>query len=157
LMHLSSKDKTLFVELSKGAKDRIVPVLDETWELIRNYYHAYHKKAKPSKHDFLFEGMNDGEQYSVRSIQEILNKAVRKAGILKHVTIHTLRHSRATHMVRGGMDLVTLKEMLGHWQLKTTEIYTHTDTDDMRNMMLDADRKLAFGLPMPEVKYLKAV
>lgn len=156
LMHLSRQERTLFIEQSKGAKDRMIPVPEETWNLIGEYFNRYFQRGKVKKEDFLFAGQGN-EQYSIRSIQEILSRAVRRARILKHVTVHTLRHSRATHLLKGGMDLHTLSEMLGHWQIKTTQIYLHVNTEDMRQMMLDADRKLVQMFPAEKTVYLKAV
>lgn len=155
LMHLDSRERTLFVEQSKGAKDRSVPVPDETWVLIGNYFGKYFERSKARKTDFLFKGEKEGAPYSVRSIQEILTGAVRMAGILKHVTVHTLRHSRATHLLKGGVDIHALKELLGHWQIKTTEIYLHINTTDLRQMVTDADKKILQLYPQPQL--LKAV
>ena len=74
--------------------------------------------------EYIFEGQNGGK-YSKRSIQNIFKKACEKANIEKKATVHTLRHSYATHLLENGTDLRFIQEILGHSSSKTTEIYTH--------------------------------
>ncbi len=93
----------------------------KTLEILRKYVAEYKPK------DWLFEGQ-DGEEYSRRTITEILRKSVEKAKIKKHVTVHTLRHSFATHLLESGTDLRYIQSLLGHANSKTTEIYTHITT-----------------------------
>ncbi|WP_343790996.1 tyrosine-type recombinase/integrase [Wandonia haliotis] len=71
----------------------------------------------------LFEGQTPGKQYSPISIQEVVKKAVRKAGIKKKVTLHWLRRSYATHLLESGTDLRYIQELLGHSSSKTIDIY----------------------------------
>lgn len=110
------------IEQGKGKKDRMVMLSEKVLELLRAYYTKY----KPVY--WLFEGPK-GEQYSVRSVQEILKKAKSLAGIVHKGSVHALRHSFATHLLEGGTDLRLIQELLGHTSIKTTAIYTHiTDT-----------------------------
>src|SRR5437870_9203878 len=101
-----------------GRKDRIVPLPKKIIEMLREYYKEY----KPVK--WIFEGQS-GEQYSTRSIQLVLAHAKKKSGVTKKGSIHALRHSFATHLLEGGTDLISIKELLGHNSLRTTMAYTH--------------------------------
>lgn len=123
LLNLRIKDvdsnrMQLMVKGGKGKKDRYTLLSAKLLPLLRDYYKAY----QPT--DFLFEG-SDGYQYSERSIQAVVKEALRKANIKKHATVHTLRHSFATHLLENGTDLRYIQTLLGHNSSKTTEIYTH--------------------------------
>ncbi|NOR44822.1 MAG: tyrosine-type recombinase/integrase, partial [Candidatus Delongbacteria bacterium] len=74
--------------------------------------------------EYLFEGQSGGK-YSIKSIQKTFNAALIRSGIRKKATVHTLRHSFATHLLERGTDLRYIQELLGHYSSKTTEIYTH--------------------------------
>lgn len=115
---IDSKRMQIRVEQGKGKKDRYTLLSSKTLELLREYFKAYNPKL------WLFEGQT-GEQYASRSIQNILKRAVSKTSIKKHVTVHTLRHSFATHLLENGTDLRYIQNLLGHDSSKTTEIYTH--------------------------------
>ena len=115
---IQSDRKQIFISSAKGNKDRYVILADTILELLREYYKIY----KPRK--WLFESRPE-IQYSKRKIQRVLKSAVEKAGIKKLATIHTLRHSFATHLLEHGTDLRYIQELLGHKSSKTTEIYTH--------------------------------
>ena len=106
---------------SKGKKDRYTLLSPKALAYLRKYV----KEFKPK--EWLFEGM-DGGQYSPRSAQSILKTAVQKAGIVKQVSMHTLRHSFATHLLEQGTDLRYIQSLLGHDSSRTTEIYTHITT-----------------------------
>ncbi len=84
---------------------------------MREYYKIFRPKI------WLFEGQY-GRQYSIRSVQAVFKKAMRKANINKTIGIHGLRHSYATHLIESGADIRFIKELLGHNSIKTTEIYT---------------------------------
>jgi len=115
---IDSKRMQIRVEQAKGKKDRYTLLGNKTLEVLRLYVAAYKPKA------WLFEGLT-GEQYSQKSIQMILKKAVKKAGLKKRITVHTLRHSFATHLLESGTDLRYIQSLPGHSSSKTTEIYTH--------------------------------
>ena len=105
---------------AKGNKDRIIPLPIETWNTVE----FYKKNHKPAPTDFLFQGQTK-PHYSTGSIRAIFDDACVKAEIIKDVTPHSLRHSCATHLLEGGMDIFFLKEFLGHESIKTTMIYLH--------------------------------
>lgn len=130
---VDSKRMVITVRQSKGRKDRQVMLSEKLLILLRSYYKQY----KP-KH-WLFEGQY-GELYSARSIQEILATAKQKAGIKKKGSVHALRHSFATHLLEGGTDLMSIKELLGHNSVKTTEIYTHVSKKHLSNITSPLDK-----------------
>lgn len=116
----------------RDAKDRITLLSQKTLLLLREYYKRYRPK------EWLFEGVN-GEKYSATSLRKILQRAVAKAGIKKEVTLHTLRHSFATHLLERGTDLRYIQELLGHSSSKTTEIYTHITSKGFENLKSPLD------------------
>ena len=106
---------------AKGKKDRytLLPVsLKET-------LHRYWKEYNLGKSGWLFPGAKPNYHLAARSIQHVFERSVRQAGITKPVSMHTLRHSFATHLLEHGTDLRYIQELLGHESSKTTEIYTH--------------------------------
>lgn len=111
----------LLVRGGKGNKDRITLLSRKALATVEDYLAHY----KPKQH--LFEGP-DGGPYSPRSVQVIFHRAREKAGITKPATVHTLRHSFATHLLEKGTDLRYIQALLGHSSSKTTEIYTHVST-----------------------------
>jgi len=126
---IDSNRMQIRVTQSKGKKDRYTLLSKKTLLTLRQYFAEYKPK------DWLFEGENGG-QYADRSIQNILRTAVKKAGIKKRITVHTLRHSFATHLLENGTDLRYIQNLLGHSSSKTTEIYTHITTkgfDQIKN------------------------
>lgn len=115
---LHSDEGYIFIKDSKGKRDRKTVLSPLLLNVLRTYYKAH----KPSY--WLFEGQ-DGGKYSAKSIQQILRKSVDKAGANPWGTVHTLRHSFATHLLQEGVNLRVIQTMLGHASSKTTEIYTH--------------------------------
>jgi site-specific recombinase XerD len=123
LLSLQIKDvdfdrNLIIVKMGKGKKDRQSVLSQSLKSVLINYLGKY----QPSKH--MFEGQNGG-RYSASSVQSIMKKAVNKVGIKKHATVHTLRHSFATHLLENGTDIRFIQELLGHKRLETTQIYTH--------------------------------
>lgn len=118
---IQSDRKLILVRNSKGNKDRNTILGDKTLDILRQYYKVYRPKG------YLFEGSNGG-QYSSTSIQKILKKALIIAKVSKPATIHTLRHSFATHLLEKGTNLRYIQTLLGHSSPKTTEIYTKVST-----------------------------
>ena len=128
LNSIDSKRGLLIIKSAKGNKDRIVPIPSNLVEILRNYYTRYKPKY------WLFEGVNKGEKYSEASLWKIFKLARLKAGISKNVTLHTLRHSYATHLLETGTDLRHIQVLLGHKSSKTTEIYTHVSSSAIQNI-----------------------
>ncbi|MFH2024769.1 MAG: site-specific tyrosine recombinase/integron integrase [bacterium] len=115
---IDSSRKVITIKGAKGKKDRISLLSDRVLTLLREYYKQYNPK------EWLFEGQKGGK-YSPKSVQNILKKALNNSKINKNATVHTLRHSFATHLLERGTDLRYIQELLGHNSSKTTEIYTH--------------------------------
>lgn len=139
IKHIDGKDLTLFIHQSKGAKDRKIPIPEETLILLREYFKKYVDKDYKSD-DFLFTGQSkEHEEYCASSIRAILKRASIKAKILKKIKFHTLRHSRATHLYNAGMQIKDIAEFLGHNNIKTTEIYIHTGIEDLKLKVINFD------------------
>jgi len=137
-LHLQLKDidqtrKQIVIRNAKGNKDRMGLLSESLLPLLNEYLQLYEPKT------YLFEGMNGGK-YSSRSAQSVLRRAVQQAGIQKRVTLHTLRHSFATHLLENGTDLRYIQTLLGHNSSKTTEIYTHVSTKALKDIKSPLDR-----------------
>lgn len=115
-IHFDSK--TVHIKGAKGKKDRISILSEKMVQQISKYYQLYQPDY------WLFHGQ-DGGRYSERSVQKILRNAVEAAKVNPYCTVHTLRHSFATHLLERGIDLRQIQVLLGHNSVKTTEIYTH--------------------------------
>jgi len=115
---IDSKRMMVRIENSKGNRDREVMLSENLLILLRQYYKAY----KPKK--YIFEGQGGGK-YTARSAEQVFKKALRNAKINKEASLHTLRHSYATHLIEQGIDIRIVQELLGHKNIKTTQIYTH--------------------------------
>lgn len=129
---IHSEGGYILVKNSKGKKDRKTILSTYLIELLRAYYKTY----KPSF--WLFEGQSGG-QYSRSSIQQILKRAVAKTGTNPWTTVHTLRHSFATHCIENNINLRYIQNMLGHNSPKTTEIYTKTIHINNKNIISPLD------------------
>lgn len=132
---IDSKRMTIFVSQAKGKKDRIVTLSPVLLVMLREYAMQY----KPDRKGYLFEGSQPGSPYSTRSLQEVLQSAKRKAGIIKPGSIHSLRHSFATHLIEKGTDVTMIQKLLGHNDLKTTLIYLHTSNQDLLKVISPLD------------------
>lgn len=134
---IDSSRMTIHIRNAKGKKDRLVPLSKKLLEVLREYF----KKYKPK--DYLFEGAKGGE-YSTRSLQIVLQEAKKLAGVNKRGSIHSLRHSYATHLLEGGTDIRYIQELLGHNSLSTTLRYTHVSLKTLGNIESPLDR-IDFG------------
>ena len=117
---IDSTNMRIKIVQGKGCKDRFTILSEQVLLELRAYYIIYKPK------EYLFNGYRPGKRYSVRSIQHLMQKALIKTGLEnKNYTIHTIRHSFATHLLDNGTDLYTIKELLGHNNLQTTMRYMH--------------------------------
>lgn len=129
---IDSNRMQIRIEQAKGKKDRYTLLSTKTLDFLRTYFKAYRPKV------YLFEGQF-GDQYSARSIQTIFQDTVKKAGITKKVTVHSLRHSFATHLLENGTNLRYIQSLLGHSSSKTTEVYTHITTKGFEQLKSPMD------------------
>lgn len=109
----------IHVRQSKGRKDRYVPIGINLSRGLKKYLEAEH----PYK--WLFNGKDHREGFSQKGVQWVVREATKKSGIQKQVTVHTLRHTYATHLLEDGLDIVSIKELLGHAHIQTTMVYLH--------------------------------
>ena len=117
--------------MGKGKKERIVPVGSKAIGLLRRYLDTARPsllKAKRSQHIFITQ---QGKAMSRISFWKLIKKYTKQCGISKTITPHTLRHSFATHLLKGGADLREVQELLGHEDITTTQIYTHVGKEDL--------------------------
>ena len=130
---VDSKRMVIHIKKAKGDKDRVVPLSESTLDILRTYYLEY----KPE--EYLFNG--DGAvQYSRSSLQSVFRQAISRSGIKKKCTLHTLRHSFATHLLEAGVNLRYIQELLGHNSPKTTMIYTHVSSEASRKIESPIER-----------------
>jgi site-specific recombinase XerD len=129
---IDSDRKAIIIKGAKGKKDRNTLLSEKLLLYLRKYFKLYKPKV------LLFEGQ-DGGQYSESSIQQVFRRACINAKIMKKATVHTLRHSFATHLLERGTDLRYIQELLGHGSSKTTEIYTHITHKGMEQVKSPLD------------------
>lgn len=132
---IDSERMQVLVERSKGKKDRYVTLSPVLLDVLRRYMSV----QRPRPIMYLFEGQETGAPYSIRSAQKIFNRAVSSAGIHKRVSFHALRHSYATHLLEKGVDIKYIKELLGHFDIKTTERYLHVSRDKLIHIQSPLD------------------
>jgi site-specific recombinase XerD len=126
LPDLDSARGVVIVRQGKGRKDRQVPLSARLLEELRAYWRQY----RPAL--WLFPGQTPAGHLCVNTVQRLCTEAARRAGLSKRVTVHTLRHSYATHLLEAGTDLLTIQKLLGHRDLKTTARYTHVSTQHLQ-------------------------
>ncbi|WP_348800614.1 site-specific tyrosine recombinase/integron integrase [Flavobacterium adhaerens] len=128
LTDIDSQRMLIHIKNAKGKKDRYTLLSNKILLLLREYFTIY----KPQL--YLFEGQFE-QQYSSRSAQAVLQIAARRAGITKRISLHTLRHSFATHLLESGTDLRYIQDLLGHSSPKTTMIYTHVSNNSLQKII----------------------
>lgn len=133
LQHIDSVTMKVLINCGKGKKDRYVNLPHAILSDLRTYYKAFLPK------DYVFEGQYGGK-YSVRSAQSVFKIAMNKAGIIKTVGIHSLRHSYATHLLEYGTDITLIQKLMGHQDLKTTLGYTHVADRNLSKVTSPLDK-----------------
>lgn len=130
---IDSKNMQIIIREGKGKKDRYSMLSEANLKILREYW----KKYKP-KH-FLFEGKIPETHISPRSVQKIFSLAKDKCGIKKKASVHTLRHSFATHLLEAGTDICYIQRLLGHRRISSTTIYLHIQRMDLINIKSPLD------------------
>ena len=123
---IDSQRMVIRVRQGKGKKDRYARLTPGLLKLLRQYWREY----RPSR--WLFPGASLDKRYDMATPGNLLKKACRKAGIRKRVSMHTLRHSFATHLLEAGTNLRVIQQMLGHEKIQTTCLYTHISLQELR-------------------------
>ena len=133
LSHLDFDRQMLHVYQGKGKKDRYVPLSPLLIRGLKQYIHAENPQV------WLFNGKPEGQKggdfdsrYSQRGVQWAIGQACKAAGIRKEVSAHTLRHTYATHLLEDGLDIVSVKDLLGHECIETTMVYLHVAASGRR-------------------------
>jgi integrase/recombinase XerD len=135
LNDIDSKRMQIFVSRAKGKKDRYVNLSPILLDILRAYIKTY--APKPSV--YLFESEQTFTAYPIRTVQQIFTIAKNKANIKKEVGVHSLRHSFATHLLDKGTDIKYIKDLLGHFDIRTTERYLHVSKKQLVNIVSPLD------------------
>lgn len=133
---IDSARRLIHIRQAKGRKDRYTVLSQAALEALRVYFKQY----RPDR--WLFPGAKPGRHLHERTVQKVFERAREAAGIRKDVSVHTLRHSFATHLLESGTDLRYIQELLGHKSSKTTEIYTHVSERDIGRIQSPLDSLL---------------
>jgi integrase/recombinase XerD len=123
---IDSQRMAIRIRQGKGKKDRYARLTPGLLKLLQQYWREYRPQT------WLFPGATMDKQYDMTTPGQLLKKACRKAGITKRVSMHTLRHSFATHLLDAGANLRVIQQMLGHERIQTTCLYTHISLEQLR-------------------------
>lgn len=132
IQDINFQEKTLFIQEGKGKKDRVVPINETALTYLQNYLREIRPKLlakRKNEHVFL---RTQGLKMESRHVGDLLRKYFKKAKFKKQVSIHSIRHSVATHLLQKGMGLRHVQELLGHDQLDTTIRYLHLNIQDLQ-------------------------
>ena len=144
---IDSQRMVIRVRQGKGSKDRYVMLSPRLLTLLREYWKANRRRKVYQPSPWLFPGNVPGQPITDGAVYESCEEACRAAGLEKHVTVHTLRHTFATHLLESGTDLRTIQILLGHRSLNTTARYLHVATAALQSTRSPLDR---LNLPSEE-------
>ena len=130
---IDSKNMQILIRQGKGKKDRYSLLSKSNLEILRVYWKRYQPK------EYLFSGKGRTTAITPRSVEKMLEKSIKKAEITKNATVHTLRHSFATHLLDSGTDICYIQRLLGHTRITTTTIYLHLRRMDLLNIKSPLD------------------
>lgn len=133
---IDSKNMQIVVRQGKGNKNRYTMLSTENIKILRDYWKIYKPK------EYLFLGRSGTNAINIRGVQITLEKSIRRSGITKHATAHSLRHAFATHLLNAGTDICHIQKLLGHANISTTSIYLHLRRFDLLNIKSPLDTLL---------------
>jgi len=128
--HIEFERKMVLIKNSKGAKDRYVKLPETLSKELKNYIEL-------NKGEYVFFGRS--KKINLKTIQKIFENSLKKSGIKKKASCHTLRHSYATHLLEDGVDIRIIQKLLGHSKLETTQVYTHVSNFQLQNIKSPLD------------------
>lgn len=134
---IDSDQMRLFINQSKRKKDRYVPLSKTSLEALREYFKVWRPKHPDG---YIFLNRDGSDHISNRAIQDAFKKYLKLARIKKHASVHTLRHSYATHLLEDGVNVFYIKELLGHATLWTTMRYLHIAQTDIMKTISPLDK-----------------
>jgi len=130
---IDSTNMQIFIRQGKGKKDRYSLLSKANLQILREYWKIYQPK------EYLFSGRYRTDSLSPRSVQKVFDQSLKKAKITKNATVHTLRHSFATHLLDTGTDICYIQRLLGHTRITTTTIYLHLRRMDLLSIKSPLD------------------
>ena len=119
VVDIDSKGMKIRVENGKGNKERYTLLGETNYEILKKYWSRYRPK------EYLFPGRDENKPISIRSIQKVFETALKKASVKTKASVHTMRHSFASHLLEAGTDIYYIQKLMGHSTVKTTSIYIH--------------------------------
>ena len=156
---IDSKRMLIRVQQGKGHKDRYTMLSPRLVEVLRCYWRSWHpagQKCTAKPEDWLFPGFRKGRHINIDSLQTACREAAREAGLSKRVTVHSLRHSFATHMLESGADSRVIQALLGHSRIETTARYTAVTPQTVGRAISPLDRMGAQAQTKPRTRRAKA-
>lgn len=136
LYDIDLAQETIMIRHGKGDSARIIPLSNSAQVALRRYLREVREKFTRGKDvGFLFVSGRSGRKLAGSNIEQLFNRAAKRAGIKRHITAHMLRHSFATHLLKGRADIRQIQKLLGHVCLSSTEIYTKVEVSDLRAVL----------------------
>ena len=137
---IDSTRMSIRVEQGKGRKDRYAMLSPTLLSLLRAWWREAHARGKMLPHGWLFPGQDPLDPLSTRQLNRACHAAAKAAGIAKRISLHTLRHSFATHLLEQQVDIRVIQVLLGHKKLETTALYTQVATATLRQVISPLER-----------------